>query len=146
MSSATPCQVCGAKIGKMSGVFCANFGTRRSDHLKSCFGAWHSKCYCQNEKDKFPVLTLKDLDEGMVSAEDLDDNGEKRFCEARDGDFLLTPFQCDLCHYQNMTQTNPEPTKEVRDEALLLAIWRANLDAFWSRERGTVEANRREGV
>ena len=68
----------------------------------------------------------------------------KRFREARDGDHLKTQFQCDLCHFENCKQRRPI-IDYVQDEVALLGIRRANLDALWSRERSTVQANRLQG-
>lgn len=65
---------------------------------------------------------------------------EKRFVEARDGDFLMTPFQCELCHFRNMMERDPD-YREIKDKRLLRDVRQANLDAFWSREPSTVAAN-----
>jgi hypothetical protein len=32
---------------------------------------------------------------------------ERHFCKARDGDNLVTPFQCDICHFINLTGLKP---------------------------------------
>jgi hypothetical protein len=67
---------------------------------------------------------------------------EKRFKGARNGDHLLCPFQCDLCHFRNVQQRDPVPGLP-KDKLLLQCIRRASLDAFWSRESSTVNANAR---
>ena len=51
-------------------------------------------------------------------------------------------FQCELCHFRNLKECNPSNTRE--DILLIRTIRRVNVNAFWSRESGTVEANRRE--
>lgn len=56
------------------------------------------------------------------------------------GDFLITPFQCDLCHFRNITRRDPL-LRSSKDMLLLRDIRQANLDAFWSREPGTVSGN-----
>jgi len=60
---------------------------------------------------------------------------------ARGGDHLLCPFQCNKCHFWNMTGCNP-----VRgsDDRVLLCIRRACLNLFWSRHPGTVKSNAKE--
>ena len=63
---------------------------------------------------------------------------------ARDGDHLLVPFQCDLCHFRNLT--NRDPGQSVEYVRLIVAIRRANLDIFWVRELGPVTATKRESV
>jgi hypothetical protein len=65
---------------------------------------------------------------------------EKRFKVARNGDNLLTHFQCELCVFRNLHLR--EPTRTQTDELALCVYRRANLDAFWSRERSTVSSNR----
>ena len=63
---------------------------------------------------------------------------------ARNGDHLLIPFQCEICHYRNLKGMDPTGTKA--DGILLRTIRRANLGAFWSREPGTVSATRRDSL
>ncbi len=74
-----------------------------------------------------------------------EDDDPLRFKEGRDGDHLMTPFQCDLCHFVNMQHRFPVEGRTT-DDLLLMCIRRANLDAMWSRERSTVAQNRREGL
>jgi hypothetical protein len=57
----------------------------------------------------------------------------------RDGDHLITPFQCDLCVFRNLLGRNP--TKH--DAQLLACICQVNLDALWGRETATVHASKR---
>jgi hypothetical protein len=65
---------------------------------------------------------------------------EARFMKARSGDHLMTPFQCDLCHFRNMMGRNPVLTL-WSDREILEYVRRASLDAFWSREVSTVAKN-----
>mmetsp|Transcript_17572 Transcript_17572/g.49643 ORF Transcript_17572/g.49643 Transcript_17572/m.49643 type:complete len:426 (+) Transcript_17572:14374-15651(+) len=66
-----------------------------------------------------------------------------RFKEARDGDHLMVPFQCDTCHFRNIMKRSP--TDHIENDCTILQyIRRANLDAFWSRESSTVAHNLRE--
>lgn len=62
---------------------------------------------------------------------------QNRFVVARNGDNLVTPFQCDLCHFRNLMSRDPVECSP-QDICLLKLIRRANLDALWSREPGTV--------
>jgi hypothetical protein len=59
------------------------------------------------------------------------------FMEARAGDHLFCPFECDICVFHRLKGRGPLST-EVTDQRLLVYIRRANLDAFWSRRPGTV--------
>jgi len=54
---------------------------------------------------------------------------EIRYLHARNGDNLVTPFQCDLCHFRNLMQRDPvgDLPQDIR---LLKLIRRANLDAL----------------
>mmetsp|Transcript_5370 Transcript_5370/g.7910 ORF Transcript_5370/g.7910 Transcript_5370/m.7910 type:complete len:228 (+) Transcript_5370:2750-3433(+) len=60
-----------------------------------------------------------------------------RYIVGRNGDHLVTPFQCDLCHFRNLMQRDPieDLPSDVR---LLKFIRRANLDAMWASEPKTV--------
>ena len=67
-----------------------------------------------------------------------------RHMSARNGDHLMIPFQCELCHYRNLKKMDPVRDKE--DVTLLRAIRRANLDAFWSREPEKISSTRRDSL
>ena len=54
----------------------------------------------------------------------------------------MISFQCELCQFRNLKGCDPGIKEEFL--LLLMTIRRANLDIFWSREPGTVEANRRD--
>ena len=59
----------------------------------------------------------------------------------QNGDHLMgVPFECDLCHFRNVTGRNPN-FGNPRDNFLLVSIRRANLDAFWARASSTVAVN-----
>ena len=59
---------------------------------------------------------------------------------ARNGDWLIAPFQCDQCHFINIYKRVPIKDSE-HDKLILLFIRRANLDMFWSRTVLTVSSN-----
>jgi hypothetical protein len=67
-----------------------------------------------------------------------------RFMTARNGDQLMLVFQCDLCHFRNIQDRDPDLTPGTKDFLLSRCIRRANLDAFWARESSTVLGNARE--
>ena len=96
---------------------------------------WHGRCYKLRVEDNFPIATLKDED-------GLDDPRElEKFRFARNGDHLLSPFQCDLCHFRNIQGRDPSPSLPL-DKQLLIAIRRANMDMFWGRSEHTVKGNK----
>ena len=80
----------------------------------------------------------------MISDDKMEEEDPGRFKEGREGDHLITPFQCDACHFENCKKRHPIEGN-LQDEVALLGIRRANLDALWSRERSTVRANRLQG-
>jgi hypothetical protein len=82
----------------------------------------------------------------------VDDDGEildakeaGRFMHARAGDHLMTPFQCELCHFRNIM--GRDVLVDVHEDIELFEILRrANLDAFWDRASSTVSSNLRAGM
>ena len=85
-------------------------------------------------------MKMKDLEDCLVEESDPNFEDAGRFREARDGDDLMITFQCDLCHFENVSGRHPRQDSH-RDQLLLMCIRRATLDSFWSRERSTVNAN-----
>ena len=67
-----------------------------------CYGAWHATCFYQHPKDMFPVLAVKDLENSLVDEEYLIEDDMTRFMVARDGDHVMTPSQCEKCHFFTM--------------------------------------------
>lgn len=127
----------------MCGIMCANFGHSRGT-TRQCKGVWHPRCYQQGDKDNFPVLKAKDLDDALMDDEDPGETEDDpdRFKVARAGDHFMTPFQCDDCTFYNIQERYPGDSME--DQLLCLCIRRAQLDAFWAREPSTVAGNLRE--
>ena len=74
-----------------------------------------------------------------------DPGGNNRFMHGRNGDHLMVPFQCELCHFRNIYGRDPEENNLKHKEFFIFAR-RANLDAFWSREPPTVRNNLKELV
>ena len=94
---------------------------------------WCGKCYTPHPGDPFPVKRPVDDDNVLQ----LDAKDREQFLEGRDGDHLMTAFQCDLCHFRNIKKRNPRPGR-FQDDTMMLYIRRANLDALWAREPNTV--------
>ena len=98
----------------------------------------------KEEDNWFPIKQALQKDgESIVKADKRD---LSRYLEARMGDHLMTNFQCDNCHFRNIQKRDPLPGEIAKDNVLMTCIRRANLDALWSKEKGTVEANQREVV
>ncbi len=62
---------------------------------------------------------------------------ENDFVEARAGDHLFCPFECDYCSFYRLRRASPDMT-QAEDVRLMTYIRRALLDAFWSRRPGTI--------
>ena len=61
---------------------------------------------------------------------------EGKYQHARDGDHLILPFQCELCHFRNCQGRDPV-MKDAKDALCMMYIRRAILDSFWSRAPST---------
>jgi hypothetical protein len=85
------------------------------------------------DSNGFPIARPTDED-GLVTEEVVD---SKCYCEARNGDNLVTPFQGDLCHFRNLMNQNPNKNL-AQDLHIMKCIRRANLDSLWSAEPRTV--------
>jgi hypothetical protein len=120
------------------GVFCANFYSKRG--FAPCKAAWCGGCFVPLGPKVFPVRTLVD-EEGKILDHHVESNW---FNVARTGDHLITPFQCELCHFRNIYSQDPYPQVSTDREALEF-FRRASLDAFWSRATSTVRGNLAEG-
>lgn len=66
-----------------------------------------------------------------------------RFLQARNGDHVIVPFQCELCHFRNVYGREPE-ADNYKDKELFVFARKANLHSFWSREHPTVRNNLKE--
>ena len=88
-------------------------------------------------------MSAADLESDLVAPGELESEMESdplRFKAGRDGDHLMSPFQCDSCTFVNIQKRYPNP-KCHKDDLLLLCIRRVNLDSLWSREPETVRKN-----
>ncbi len=75
---------------------------------------------------------------------EIDEAGEEnRYLHGRNGDNLINPFQCDLCHFRNLKDRDPDELIPA-DQWTLKCIRRANLDALWATEPPTVARNASE--
>jgi RNAse (barnase) inhibitor barstar len=63
-----------------------------------------------------------------------------RCMEGRNGDNILCPFQCHLCHFRNIKKRDLF-ARNLKDLNLVCGIGRANLDALWARRPGAVKSN-----
>lgn len=103
----------------------------------SCQKVWCGPCYTSPNNNEFSIALLPEDEDGVIM-EDTKDEG--RFLIGCNGDNLVTPFHCDLCHFRNML--NRDPVENLaQDVRLLKLIHRANLDMLQSRETKTMNNN-----
>ncbi len=123
------CGACGRIRSDLNGLFCSNFATPRGG-WKACESVWCGSCYTKPPNSLFHHAQPSD-ESGFHWRIDKDCD---RHLFARNGDNLITPFQCDLCVFRNLQGCNPTS----QDEFLLACIRQVNLDALWGRETATV--------
>ena len=127
--------ICGRWKKDLKGIFCSNFNHSRGI-WSPCRSVWCATCYVAEPSVKFHI-NAPDEDEGVVWKR----KGESsKFLQARSGDFIFTPFQCDVCSFRNIQSRSPLPSSQA-DQRLLAYIRRANLDAIWSRTPGTISGS-----
>lgn len=141
------CLECGKMRKWTQGIFCANFAWS-VDGFPKCHGMWCGSCYASSNVVEFCCQTSNRADQELtVNGERSNLWGHKKpdplqFHTARDGDHLLTPFQCDLCVFRRVMKRDPDVASHA-DQLAAAHMRRANLDAFWGRATGTANTNRR---
>jgi hypothetical protein len=136
------CRDCKKLILKARGVFCANFYTARGK-FPVCRMDWCDSCYRDLDPGTFVVKQPVDAEDNvqMASPEDV-----KRSRCALVGDHWMVVFQCDLCHFRNITGKDPRVSQSAEDLRAMVATRRVHLDVLWPREPSTVRANARRFV
>ena len=126
------CGKCGKPTKAPKDLFCANYGASRGSWLV-CRRSWCGSCYEAPKNLDFQIARPEN-DKGSKWKKKKD---EARFLNARNGDMLCSPFQCDTCWFVNLNKREPQSLSHS-DERLMGYIRRVNLDLMWSREQGTV--------
>ena len=143
------CEKCLKQKAWTQKKFCANFG-EPAIGSQPCRRMWCGKCYTLESTNDFHVADPENLfseegDEDRLQAGwRTKESDKRRYSEARDGDDLLIPFECDFCVFAKITG-RPLVLENISAEDVFLSkcIRRVSLDAFWSRARSTVAANTR---
>jgi hypothetical protein len=146
--STGPCKGCGKRVPSyFDGVFCPNalvarrrpsspggrkLGLGSSGYYPACGGIWCGTCYGLDES---AAETEGDGSNTGNSAAGTIVGGDSlpSRVTARNGDHLLTPFQCERCHFVNIQGRLPNDGSS-KDKLLLQNIKRATLDAFRARD------------
>ena len=90
----------------ISGIIYGNFGVERYPGVK-CAGVRHAACYTKHWDDIFPIMQKDNLDDLPMRVNELEPDNPHRFQVARNGDHMMVPFQCDLCHFMNIQKLVP---------------------------------------
>jgi hypothetical protein len=83
-------------------LFFANFASSRR-HWRPYQSVWHGICYTPHALDTFYCHVL--TDEDGFDWRPMEDS--LCYKQARDGNHLLTSFQCDLCWFRNLQHRDP---------------------------------------
>ena len=107
---------------------------------------WCGKCYTSAPAPEFHIEgddreNAGDDEHDRISSGWSNPNSEtERFRRGRNGDDLMTPFECDFCIYRKLYGRNPDESVHSTQYAMA-CIRRINLDACWSRATSTVSGN-----
>ena len=97
---------CRRHVRAEGGIFCANFFGRRGN-FAPCEGSWCGPCYKPLGVREYPIRQKLDEDGELLEEEE----DSLHFKEARAGDRLMVPFQCELGHFRNITLRDPDHNK-----------------------------------
>jgi hypothetical protein len=73
----------------------------------SCEGCWCGPCYKPLGVRDFLIQKKTDKDGRVLEEEDKNE----RFKVAWVGDYLMIPFQCKVCHFQEHFEAQPGPAR-----------------------------------
>ena len=103
----------GKETARSVDLFCLNYGTSGGS-WPVCRRSWCGSCYKAPASINFQVA-LPEKDEGSKWKKKKD---EARFMNARNGDMLCCPFQCDYCWFVNLCKREPS-AMSYSDEHLM---------------------------
>ena len=129
------CVKCSKKVVAPGGIFCQNYAARQVGSMK-CHFASCAKCYRADELWKFPMNRAIDDESKYFKRRKQDAD---KFLVARNGDWIIAPFQCEHCWFVKFCGKPPNMCRPS-DRYKWSLIRRANLDIFWSREKATVSS------
>jgi hypothetical protein len=121
------------KAGDTSGRDLLREFRHQVGNFPTCHSAWCPDCYSESPDESFLVYRAKDTDSKDVLAPEREDD----YRGARPRDHLICSFDCDACTLFRLKGRLPILGNFSGDRTLCF-IRRANLDAFWSRKKGTV--------
>jgi hypothetical protein len=135
------CKGCGKHVPSyFDGVFCPNAFVSRGrlgGYHPACGGIWCRSCYGFDEAAAGGGGGGGEKEDECItdaSASSAGDNvSSLRRSTARNGDHLMTAFQCESCHFVNIQGRLPNDGS-TQDRLLLRNIQRASLDAFRARD------------
>jgi hypothetical protein len=117
-------------VTTLQGVFCANVWSRQTGHWERCKGVWCGECFQSDEEDGVPI-GVPTNDGGEAAIVNMSDEG--RFTCARNGDYLMTRFQCEKCHFWNIQRRDPKQGTEAMRYLRDVSVGRWMLFGPWKR-------------
>ena len=107
------CDKCRKKVLKGAGTFYGNFCIGRGQYSPYQM-MWCGGCYVEHKKYDSPKF-------GKYSGGDWKGYLEGIYKKGRTGYHMITDFQCNLCHFQNMKKRDPTDMSQEY-EGLIIAI------------------------
>ncbi len=126
--------LCSRQVKVMDGIFCANF-CESCGGWPACRKVWHVKCYICLGKGKFPIRATED-EEGNAWFKE--EQRAQRINQGIKGAHVVIPFQCKDCWMINLEGRYPVLRL---DDAYVMCLRRANLDAMCSRAVSTIASH-----
>ena len=95
---------------------------------------WCDRCFEVSKAEKYRIIKSQDEEGFDLSSEE----DKSRYLIARNGDYLIIIFQCELYHFKNWKGVDSRRGSE--HTLFLKTIRRVKIDALWSRDPETVDA------
>ena len=128
------CAECCLPVKPMEGISCANFCEPRGG-WPACRRIWHARCYGCLGVGKFP---LRETEDEMGNVWHKQAQRTQRINQGVRGAHASIPFQCEDCWMLNLEGRRPVCGL---DDAFVMYLRRANLDAMGGRSVATIEAH-----
>ena len=111
-------------------MFCANF-CWKVGNFQPWQSIWCGRCYTLSDSIKFHIRTkpIEDEDEGRFERAWSSQWEDDQHQSARDGDHLITPFECDQCIFLKLKGRLPV-LEDDSDKKLLHALDELTLTLF----------------
>ena len=108
-------------MNHQEGIFCANF---RKQVIGShrCLNVWCATCYRILPGDDFLIYRVDDAQSDPLNIELRAPEEDRDYLEARGGDHLFCPFECNYCTFHQLK--GRPPLARVKTDDILLTYLR----------------------